>query len=63
MFYRLLRAATDMDISVDAGNFRLIDRKVCNQVVYMREQSHFVRSLVSWVGFGRRRSNASVSRA
>ncbi len=51
VFYRLLRAATDIDISVDTGDFRLIDRKVCNQVVYMRERSRFVRGLVSWVGF------------
>jgi polyisoprenyl-phosphate glycosyltransferase len=36
---------------VDTGDFRLIDRKVRDQLVYMRERSRFVRGLVSWVGF------------
>ncbi|WAA09213.1 glycosyltransferase family 2 protein [Fervidibacillus albus] len=51
LFYRLLRAATDIDIPVDTGDFRLIDRKVCNLLVEMRERNRFVRGLVSWVGF------------
>ncbi|WMJ17552.1 glycosyltransferase [Geobacillus proteiniphilus] len=51
VFYRLLRAATEIDIPVDTGDFRLIDRKVCDQLRYMRERSRFVRGLVSWVGF------------
>ncbi|GGJ57917.1 dolichol-phosphate mannosyltransferase [Anoxybacillus voinovskiensis] len=50
-FYRLLRAATEMDIPLDTGDFRLIDRKVRDQLVGMRERSRFVRGLVSWVGF------------
>ncbi|BBW96399.1 glycosyltransferase family 2 protein [Geobacillus icigianus] len=51
VFYRLLRAATEIDIPTDTGDFRLIDRKVCNQLRYMRERNRFVRGLVSWVGF------------
>jgi polyisoprenyl-phosphate glycosyltransferase len=51
VFYRVLRAATEIDIPVDTGDFRLIDRKVRNQLVNMRERSRFVRGLVSWVGF------------
>jgi glycosyltransferase involved in cell wall biosynthesis len=51
LFYRVLRAATEIDIPVDTGDFRLIDRKVRDQLVYMRERSRFVRGLVSWVGF------------
>ncbi|WP_031408949.1 glycosyltransferase family 2 protein [Geobacillus vulcani] len=51
VFYRLLRAATEIDIPADTGDFRLIDRKVCNQLRYMRERNRFVRGLVSWVGF------------
>lgn len=51
VFYRLLRAATEIDIPVDTGDFRLIDRKVCDQLLYMRERSRFVRGLVSWAGF------------
>ncbi|QPA32889.1 glycosyltransferase family 2 protein [Thermaerobacillus caldiproteolyticus] len=51
VFYRLLRASTEIDIPLDTGDFRLIDRKVCDQLVSMRERSRFVRGLVSWVGF------------
>lgn len=51
MFYRLLRASTDIDIPLDTGDFRLLDRKVCDQLKSMKEQSRFVRGLVSWVGF------------
>ncbi|RDE31508.1 glycosyltransferase [Parageobacillus thermoglucosidasius] len=51
LFYRVLRAATEIDIPVDTGDFRLIDRKVRDQLVFMRERSRFVRGLISWVGF------------
>ncbi len=51
IFYRLLRASTDIEIPLDTGDFRLLDRKVCDQLKGMKEQSRFVRGLVSWVGF------------
>jgi len=51
LFYRLLRRLTDVDIPADAGDFRLLDRKVADQLVGMRERARFVRGLVSWVGF------------
>jgi len=51
IFYRLLRALTDCDIPVDTGDFRLIDRKVCNVIKNLHEKNRFLRGLVSWVGF------------
>lgn len=51
LFYRVLRASTDINIPVDTGDFRLIDRKVCNQMKQLHENNRFVRGLVSWVGF------------
>jgi len=51
VFYRLLRLMTDVDIPVDAGDFRLLDRKVCQEIKKMREKSRYIRGLVSWVGF------------
>ena len=51
MFYRLLRSVTEIDIPVDTGDFRLIDRKVCNVMKDIKEKNRFVRGLVSWVGF------------
>ncbi|MGE1113286.1 glycosyltransferase family 2 protein [Priestia megaterium] len=51
IFYRFLRAMTDIDIPLDTGDFRLLDRKVCNQMNSIQEKNRFVRGLVSWVGF------------
>ncbi|MFB5190786.1 glycosyltransferase family 2 protein [Alicyclobacillus fastidiosus] len=51
LFYRFLRLLTDVDIPVDTGDFRLIDRKVCDVMKGLKEKSRFVRGLVSWVGF------------
>lgn len=50
-FYRILRASTDISIPVDTGDFRLLDRKVCNEMKRLPENNRFVRGLVSWVGF------------
>ncbi|MCL6456407.1 MAG: glycosyltransferase family 2 protein [Gorillibacterium sp.] len=51
MFYRLLRSMTTVDIPVDTGDFRLIDRKVCDVLRNLKEKNRYVRGLVSWVGF------------
>jgi len=52
LFYRILRALTeDVNIPLDTGDFRLIDRKVCDAMRNIREKNRFVRGLVSWVGF------------
>ncbi len=50
-FYRLLKRMTDVDIPVDTGDFRLIDRKVCNALALIPERSRYVRGLISWLGF------------
>jgi len=51
MFYRLLRSMTTVDIPVDTGDFRLIDRRVCDVLRSLKEKNRYVRGLVSWVGF------------
>jgi len=51
LFYRLIRKMTPIEIPVDAGDFRLMDRRVVEELRKMREKSRFVRGLVSWVGF------------
>ncbi|QYR21473.1 glycosyltransferase family 2 protein [Paenibacillus sp. sptzw28] len=51
LFYRVLRASTEISIPVDTGDFRLIDRKVCEEMRRLPESNRFVRGLVSWVGF------------
>ena len=51
LFYRLLRRLTSINIPVDTGDFRLMDRRVVEQLKKMRERDRFVRGMVSWVGF------------
>jgi len=51
LFYRFLRSMTDVDIPLDTGDFRLLDRRVCDQMNNLQEKNRFVRGLVSWVGF------------
>lgn len=51
LYYRLLRNMTSVDIPTDTGDFRLIDRKVCNAMKTLTERNRYVRGLVSWVGF------------
>lgn len=51
MFYRMLRSMTSVNIPVDTGDFRLMDRKVCDALTQMRERSRFIRGMVSWAGF------------
>ncbi len=50
-FYRLLKSMTSVDIPVDTGDFRLIDRAVCDVLSSMPEKNRYVRGLVSWAGF------------
>lgn len=50
-FYRLLRSLTNIDIPMDTGDFRLIDKKVCTVMNSLREKNRFVRGLVTWSGF------------
>jgi dolichol-phosphate mannosyltransferase len=51
LFYRLIYRITDVDIPMDTGDFRLVDRKVVNVLNQMRERHRFLRGLSVWVGF------------
>ncbi|MEW6578047.1 MAG: glycosyltransferase family 2 protein [Chloroflexota bacterium] len=51
LFYRLIYRITDVDIPVDTGDFRLMDRQVVNALNAMREHNRFIRGLTSWIGF------------
>lgn len=50
-YYRLLKSMTSIDIPVDTGDFRLIDRKVCDALNSLPEKNRYIRGLVSWVGY------------
>lgn len=50
-FYRLLSRATDIDIPVDTGDFRLMSRRALDALLAMPEQARFIRGMVAWIGF------------
>jgi len=51
IFYRLLNRMTDINIPLDAGDFRLMDKKVANNLKKIREKNRYIRGLTSWIGF------------
>ena len=50
-FYRLIYRITDVEIPLDTGDFRLMDRKVVEAMKQMKEKHRFIRGMTSWVGF------------
>jgi len=51
LFYRLFNRMTDIRMPFDAGDFRLMDRKVVDNLKQIREKNRYLRGLTSWVGF------------
>jgi len=50
-FYRIFHQMARINVPMDAGDFRLIDRKVINALKEVRELHRFMRGLTCWVGF------------
>lgn len=50
-FYYIFKKLIKVDIPVDTGDFRLIDRKVVDALKQMPEKSRFMKGLFSWVGY------------
>lgn len=51
MFYRLLAAATEVDIPLDTGDFRLMSRRMADLLSSMPERDRFIRGMVAWLGY------------
>lgn len=51
LFYRTLQKLADIDIPRNTGDFRLIDRKVVDEMKRFKEHNRFLRGMVSYVGF------------
>jgi len=60
-FYRLLKRVSSIDIPLDAGEFRLLDRKVINFMRNLTERSRFMRGLTVWPGL--RQAKIQIERA
>lgn len=50
-FYRLLKRITPVDIPLDTGDFRLMDRRAVEAFRRLGERHRFTRGLVAWLGF------------
>ncbi|WP_456843286.1 glycosyltransferase family 2 protein [Bradyrhizobium sp. USDA 4486] len=50
-FYRLLAKVTRVHIPVDTGDFRLMSRRISDQLVQMPEHDRFIRGMVAWLGY------------
>jgi glycosyltransferase involved in cell wall biosynthesis len=61
LFYRLIYRITDVNIPMDTGDFRLLDRKVVDVMKGMRERHRFLRGMSVWVGF--KQTGVSYKRA
>jgi dolichol-phosphate mannosyltransferase len=51
VFYRLMVKITNINIPIDTGDFRLIDRKIVDYLKLMPEQNKFLRGQIAWLGF------------
>lgn len=51
IFYRLIMRLSDLPLPLDAGDFRLMDRVVIEALKGMREESRYIRGMVTWVGY------------
>jgi len=50
IFYRLLTSLSDLDIPIDSGDFRLVDRKIVNQLKIFKEKSLYLRGIIAYIG-------------
>jgi polyisoprenyl-phosphate glycosyltransferase len=50
-FYRLINAVSDVEIPLDTGDFRLLDRKAVEAMKSMPERHRLLRGMCSWIGF------------
>jgi len=51
VFYRLINRLSETKMPFDAGDFRLLDRRVVEVINSMPERARFLRGMVSWAGF------------
>jgi glycosyltransferase involved in cell wall biosynthesis len=51
LFYWLLARVTDVSVPVDAGDFRLMSRRIADLLAQMPERDRFLRGMIAWLGF------------
>jgi dolichol-phosphate mannosyltransferase len=51
LFYRLINRLSDVEIPLDSGDFRLLDRRAVDAMLAMPERHRLLRGMSSWIGF------------
>jgi len=51
VFYSVLRRLTELELPINAGDYRLVDRRALDAFKLMRERNRYVRGMFRWVGF------------
>lgn len=51
LFYRIFSGLTGVPMPAGTGEFRLIDRRVVDYLLSLREGEYFLRGLIGWTGF------------
>ncbi len=51
LFYRILQKITAINIPLDTGDYRLMNKKVVDYLRQMPEQNKFLRGQIAWLGF------------
>lgn len=51
MFYRIMSAISRVNIIPDSGDFRMIDRRVVNEIIKLRETNRFMKGIYAYPGF------------
>lgn len=51
LFYRVLKALSSIEIPLDTGDFRIVDKKIISVLKQMPEQDKFLRGQIAWAGF------------
>jgi len=49
--YRFINAISDIELTVDSGDFKLLSRRAVDQLLQLKEDKPYIRGLVSWIGF------------
>jgi glycosyltransferase involved in cell wall biosynthesis len=52
-YYRVMSRLSDIEIPENVGDFRLLDRKVVDQINQLPERTRFMKGLFAWPGFKR----------
>jgi polyisoprenyl-phosphate glycosyltransferase len=51
LYYKFLNSISDIDLKAGASDFRLLDKRVVDEIIEMKDRNTFIRGVIDWVGF------------